>query len=68
MVILSYLLNILIILILYTIGKFVWKIERKKRRLTKYVKHLPTPKEYPLFGSALRFFGKNTEGVERRKM
>lgn len=48
---------------------FLIKFNRRKRKISKYVKHLPSPKEYPVFGSALRFFGKSSEGeLKSQKM
>lgn len=44
------------------IVRFLIKFNRRKKRILKYVQHLATPKEYPIIGSGLRFFGKNTEG------
>lgn len=35
---------------------------RRKRKLMKYVEHLPSPKEYPLVGVGNQFFWKNNEG------
>lgn len=42
--------------------RFLIKFNRRKRKILKYVQHLASPKEYPIFGSALRFFGKSSEG------
>lgn len=44
------------------IVRFLIKFNRRKKRILKYVEHLATPKEYPIIGSGLRFFGKSTEG------
>lgn len=38
------------------------RFNRRKQRLLEYVKHLPSPNEFPVIGSGLRFFGKTTEG------
>lgn len=38
------------------------KFNRRKQKISKYVQHLSSPKEYPVIGSALRFFGKSSEG------
>lgn len=47
----------------FSIVRFLIKFNRRKKRISKYVEHLASPKdEYPLIGSALRFFGKSTEG------
>lgn len=35
---------------------------RRKRKLSKYIEHLPTPKSYPIIGIGNRFFWKNNEG------
>lgn len=42
--------------------RFVVRLQRRKRRLLKYVGHLPSPKELPIVGSGLRFVWKNSEG------
>lgn len=39
----------------------------QKKKLAKYVEHLPSPKHYPLVGVGNRFFWKNNEGnVQKR--
>lgn len=48
--------------------RFWIKFNRRKQRISKYVEHLSSPKEYPVIGSALRFFGKSSEGeLEMKK-
>lgn len=42
--------------------QYLIKFNRRKQKISKYVQHLPAPKEYPVIGSALRFFGKSSEG------
>lgn len=37
-----------------------------KRRIMKYVGHLPSPPEVPFVGSGLYFIGKNSVGESRR--
>lgn len=53
------------IVILILLSKITWffvRFNRRKQRLLEYVKHLPSPNEFPVIGSGLRFFGKTTEG------
>lgn len=50
---------------IFSIVRFFIKFNRRKQRILKYVQHLSSPKEYPIIGSGLRFFGKNSEGRER---
>lgn len=52
----------LIIFGLIVVIQFWIKFSRRKQKLSKYVEHLSSPKEYPVIGSALRFFGKSSEG------
>lgn len=46
----------------FTIIRFFIKFNRRKQKILKYVSHLSSPKEYPIVGSGLRFFGKSSEG------
>ncbi|KAJ6648114.1 Cytochrome P450 4g1, partial [Pseudolycoriella hygida] len=43
--------------------RFIYRLQRRKRRLLKYVGHLPSPRELPIVGSGLRFVWKNSEDV-----
>lgn len=49
------------------IVQFFIKFIRRKQKISKYVQHLSSPKEYPVIGSALRFFGKSSEGEVKIK-
>lgn len=66
MILLRYSLLILVILsvifIIVVPVRFIVRLQRRKRRLLKYVGHLPSPKELPIVGSGLRFVWKNSEG------
>lgn len=48
-------------LLLTVLMYFLIKFSTRKKRIMKYVGHLPSPKEYPFIGSGLHFIGKNTE-------
>ncbi len=64
----SVLLILVILFLIYLIVvpvRFVIRLQRRKKRLLKYVGHLPSPKELPIVGSGLRFVGKNSEGICR---
>lgn len=43
------------------------KYNLHKKRLMKYVKHLPSLPGYPLIGSGLMFLGKDTKGNKKLK-
>lgn len=60
-----YLLLAFVTFLIVNVVKYIIRFNRNKRQMMKYVQHLPSPKEYPIIGSALRFFGKNTEGEFR---
>lgn len=53
---------LIIAFVIVTPVRFVVRLQRRKRRLLKYVGHLPSPKELPIVGSGLRFVWKNSEG------
>lgn len=61
-VILSLIILFLIFLITIPV-RYVLRLQRRKKRLLKYVGHLPSPKELPIVGSGLRFVWKNSEEV-----
>lgn len=64
------LLIVVLLLIVFLIVKpvrFVVRLQRRKKRLLKYVGHLPSPNELPIVGSGLRFVWKNSEGKFRLK-
>lgn len=62
----TWLLLVTVVFSLYTLIRFFVKFNRRKRRILKYVQHLSSPKEYPVIGSGLRFFGKSSEGKDSK--
>lgn len=64
----SLLLILVLLFVIFVIAvpiRFVVRLQRKKKRLLKYVGHLSSPKELPIVGSSLRFIWKNSEGKMR---
>lgn len=53
---------IVLILFFIILATILLKWSRHKQKYMKYVRHLPSPKEYPFIGSAYRVIGKNTKG------
>lgn len=53
---------VIVILGFIVLIRFFIKFNRRKQKMLKYVQHLSSPKEFPIIGSALRFFGKSSEG------
>lgn len=54
---------VLVVVLIIMPARFVIRLNRRKKRLLKYVGHLPSPKEeWPIIGSGLRFIWKNSEG------
>lgn len=56
-----FLLMALLLLFLIKPMRFFIRFYRRKKRLSKYVSHLPSPKGYPLVGSGCMFLGKSTQ-------
>lgn len=62
----SVLLILVVLFLIFLIAlpvKYVLRLHRRKKRLLKYVSHLPSPNELPIVGSGLRFVWKNSEGI-----
>lgn len=57
-----YLLIAIALLLLFKPISYVVGFYRRKKRLSKYVEHLPKPKEFPILGIGNRFFWKNNQG------
>lgn len=57
-----YLLIAIVSLIFFKPISFIVGLYWQKKKLAKYVEHLPSPKQYPLVGIGNRFFWKNNEG------
>lgn len=56
-----YLLVVILLLFLVKPIRFFIRFYRRKKRLSKYVSHLPSPEGYPLVGSGFMFLGKSTQ-------
>ena len=54
-----------LLLIVTAIAVSYVKFHLYKKRLLKYVGHLPTANDFPLLGIGYRFIGKSTSGKER---
>lgn len=50
------------LVLLLKLFQFFIRFQRRKNRILQYIKHLPSPNEYPVIGSGFRFLGKSTEG------
>lgn len=54
---------IFLLVLFVFISLLLIKYKLYKKRLMKYVGHLPSPAQYPLIGSGYMFIGKNTRGI-----
>lgn len=56
-----WLLVFVVLLLIVTSIRHLIRIQIWKRKITKIVEHLPSPKLHPILGSGILFIGKSTE-------